>query len=60
MIQPILALLAGNVFNLIVSYPVNTTEFREAAYVYVYVYIGMGVVLAAINFIQVNVSFFPT
>ncbi|GMS99753.1 hypothetical protein PENTCL1PPCAC_21928 [Pristionchus entomophagus] len=50
--QPVLAMVSGGIFNLMLVSNVTSPEFRVEAYKYVYIYVGMGVGITIINFIN--------
>ncbi|GMT26871.1 hypothetical protein PFISCL1PPCAC_18168 [Pristionchus fissidentatus] len=50
--QPVLAMVSGGIFNLMLVSNVTSPEFRGEAYKYVYAYTGMGIGITIINFIN--------
>ncbi|KAE9548707.1 hypothetical protein FO519_008077 [Halicephalobus sp. NKZ332] len=50
--QPILALVAGRIANVLLIYPPRSTTFRDKAYENVYIFIGIGVFCMFVNFFQ--------
>uniref|UniRef100_A0A1I7X6B2 Uncharacterized protein n=1 Tax=Heterorhabditis bacteriophora TaxID=37862 RepID=A0A1I7X6B2_HETBA len=54
--QPLLALLAGGYFNLMITVENNSTEFRNEALTYAYAFGGLGLFVMILNFLQANIS----
>ncbi|KAE9547130.1 hypothetical protein FO519_009658 [Halicephalobus sp. NKZ332] len=50
--QPLLALIAGRLTNVLLVYPPRSTTFRDKAYENVYILVGAGVFYLFINFFQ--------
>lgn len=51
--QPVLALIAGRITNVLLVYPPNSPEFRKKGYECVYIFLGIFIFVMGTNFIQV-------
>uniref|UniRef100_A0AC34QTH7 Uncharacterized protein n=1 Tax=Panagrolaimus sp. JU765 TaxID=591449 RepID=A0AC34QTH7_9BILA len=50
--QPVLALIAGRISNVLMVYPPRSHQFKNKAYENVYIFLGVGVFCLFVNFFQ--------
>ena len=50
--QPVLALIAGRIANVLLIYPPRSTTFKNKAYENVYIFLGVGGFCLFVNFFQ--------
>uniref|UniRef100_A0A914EHV6 p-glycoprotein n=1 Tax=Acrobeloides nanus TaxID=290746 RepID=A0A914EHV6_9BILA len=51
-LNPVLALVAGEITNVLLTSPPTSDEFRETGYRFVYILLGLGIFALIINFLQ--------
>lgn len=56
--QPLLALIAGQLTNILLTVQPTSAEFKVRAYQKVFLFLGIGCFLLVINYLQVKRYFF--